>query len=216
MPLPDNRIKLSSTLIDFDADVGVASQDHDDFPDAGQQARYDWMRIYLIGLLSNQSSFDEPSQYRDGTIWFDLNTLELKIRMGMTSDWRPMAEAIAMESTDEEAGDSTIFTLAEWYSSVSDTLNSFAPEITYGGSSSNDGVAQIPIPDSLRTGLFNDSRPFVYVNGLLIDPRLTALEPSSNPTAVQLTNTTLSDGDAFTVLIKRMPAANFYIPDVNV
>lgn len=216
MALPDNRIRLSSTLIDFDTEVGNGSQDIDSYPAPGAQARFDHMRSVILGLLGNQSSFDEPSQYRDGSLWFDLNTLELKIRMGALSDWRPIAEAIAVDSTDEEAGDSTILTLAEWYENVANTLNSSAPEITFGGFSSNDGIISIPIPESLRAGLYSDSRPFVYRNGLLIDPRLTALEPSGNPTAVQLTATTLADGDTFTVLIKRMPAANFYIPDVSV
>jgi hypothetical protein len=168
----------------------------------------------LISLLANQSSFDEPTQYRDGTFWFDLNTLELKVRS--EAQWLSAANVIAVATTDEEAGDSTIFTLAEWYESVQDILASSAPEITFGGASSDD-VVSIPIPTSLRGGLYSDSRPFVYRNGLLLDPRLTVLEPSATPTAVQLNGSlSLSDGDTFTVLIKRIPASNFYVPDVAV
>ena len=59
-------------LIDFVADVGIASQDHDNYPPPQGQARFDHMRMAIIALLSQQASFSEPTQYRDGTPWFDL------------------------------------------------------------------------------------------------------------------------------------------------
>src|SRR4051812_5941874 len=90
--LPDNRIRFSPTKIDFTAEVGVTGQDHDSYPSAGSQARFDWMRMVIIGLLSNQSSFTEPSEKREGTLWFDLNNQELKIWDG--SNWESIAKYI--------------------------------------------------------------------------------------------------------------------------
>lgn len=81
--LPDDRINLQPTLIDFDTTVGTTGQAHDEFPKPGQ-ARYDWMRSYLIGLLSNQSAFCEPIEFRLGTMWFDLNVSSFKYRAGTT------------------------------------------------------------------------------------------------------------------------------------
>jgi len=65
----DNRITLPTTEIDFNI-VGLTGQDHDTYPGPGQSARYDWMRLYLIGLLAHQTSQCPPTNYRPGTIWF--------------------------------------------------------------------------------------------------------------------------------------------------
>lgn len=81
--LPDDRINLQPPLVDFTNDVGTTGQAHDNFPAPGQ-ARYDWMRSYLIGLLSNQSAFCEPIEFRIGTVWFDLNNASYKYRAGAT------------------------------------------------------------------------------------------------------------------------------------
>lgn len=89
----DNRIKFPATAIDF-SEVGVTGQDHDNYPAGSQQARYDWMRMVIIGLLSCQSSAIEPTQYRDGTWWFDLSTLSMKIRVGEA--WEPAAKVLAL------------------------------------------------------------------------------------------------------------------------
>lgn len=208
MALPDNRVRFPAAKIDFASDVGVASQDHDDQPSPGP-ARYDWMRMYLIGLLSQQSSFDEPTQYRDGTPWFDLNTFTLKIRSN--GAWVPLSDAIAVAEDDEG-----VTTLTEWFSSVSDTLASSAPEVVFNGSSSADGITTITIPESLRAYLYSDSRPFVYINGILTDPRNSRLDPSANPTSVKLSNVSLSENDTFTIVIHRIPSATFYSSSVSV
>jgi hypothetical protein len=92
MPLPDQRIQLPAPKIDFPTDVGVTGQDHDNYPAADTQPRFDWMRSYLIGLLCNQSSFDEPTQFRNGTLWYDLNELALKIRKD--GEWVPAGDGI--------------------------------------------------------------------------------------------------------------------------
>ena len=77
--LPDNRLQFPPTRIDFDTQVGITGQAHDLFPGPNQQPRFDWLLCWFIALLANQSSFDEPTQYREGTLWFDLNLNALKI-----------------------------------------------------------------------------------------------------------------------------------------
>lgn len=95
MPLPDQRIRLSAPTIDFDTQVGVTGQEHDNYPAPRTQARFDHMRLYLIGLLCQQASYDPPVEYREGTPWFDLNTMSLKIRKAEA--WRPYADALEVE-----------------------------------------------------------------------------------------------------------------------
>jgi len=211
----DNRIKFPPTTVDFSA-VGTTGQDHDNYPAPGSQARYDHQRMVIIGLLSNQSSTSAPTEFREGTLWFDLNDFSIKIYSDQ--GFRHLAETIAVSTVDEEDNNtSSILSLAEWYERASGILASSAPEITFSGLSENDVVTTIPIPDSLRDQLFSDSRPFVYKNGILLDPRLTTLEPGSNPNAINIdSNDALGNGDRFTVLIKRIPNDQFYITDVVV
>lgn len=94
--LPDNRLRFPAPTIDFDTEVGTTGQDHDNYPSPNTQARYDWMRMCLLALLSHQASYQAPTQYRDGTVWYDLNTLEFKVWSGGTTDgsWVPLAAAI--------------------------------------------------------------------------------------------------------------------------
>jgi hypothetical protein len=95
---PDYRIKFPAPTIDFTDDVGTTGQDHDNYPSPGTQARYDWMRLMLIGLLTHQASYEEPTQYRDGTVWYDLETLELKIWQsgdgGSSGAWTKLSDVI--------------------------------------------------------------------------------------------------------------------------
>ncbi len=204
MPLPDNRIRFPSSRIDFTVDVGETGQDHDAYPAAGGQARYDFMRLFLIGLLSQQSSFDEPSQFREGTPWFDLNTSTTKIRSG--NAWVPLAEAIALTEPDT---DGNVISLANWYTAVQDLLTGLAPEIVFSGVCNADNITTIEVPETLQSNLAADSRVFMYINGLLVKPTSTALI-GSPPTTIRLSGLSLSSGDTFTAIIRRVPAATFY------
>jgi hypothetical protein len=94
--MQDNRIRLSSAKIDFDSEFGNLGQDIDGYPPEGGQARFDHMRSVLLGLLAQQSSVNEPSQRRNGTPWFDLNTGSLKI--WSDGEWRDYAEVIKIGS----------------------------------------------------------------------------------------------------------------------
>lgn len=207
MPLPDNRMRLSSALIDFTTDVGLTGQDHDNFPGPNQAPRYDWLRMMFIALLANQSSYSEPSNYRDGTLWFDLNTLTMKVYANQA--WRSLGEVIPVI---EGATPAETTTLAEWYESVQNTLISSAPEATFSGRCTQDGTTQFNIPDAILDGIDQDnSRPIVFKNGVLIDPR----NSEFHSVTIRLRNgVTLDDGDTFTVLVKNIAPQLFHVPDV--
>lgn len=208
--LPDNRIRFSSTKIDFDTEVGNLGQDIDNYPAPGSQARFDWMRMVILGLLSNQSSLNEPTQKRDGTIWFDLNTMSFKV---WTNDqWNLLSVAIPL-TVDT---DNNVVTLQDWFADVSSAIAGLSQELSFSGSCSANNINTITIPESLRNSLYGDSRPIVYINGLLIDPRNTRLDSVEIPTAIRLTNEFLNSGDRFSVFIKRIPNESFLIPTVSV
>ena len=209
MTLPDNRIRFSSTKTDFAGDVGETGQDHDSYPPPQGQARYDHMRMFLLGLLAQQSSYDEPTQYRDGTPWFDLNDSTIKIRSN--SEWVHLSDAISVQ----QSGGSSTQSLTAFVTQVLAAIPNITPEIVYSGVSVADNVTSIPIPESLRSNINSNSRPFVYINGLLIDPRNTRLEPGENPATVVLVGTNLDTGDLFTVNIRYVPSETFYSQSVT-
>lgn len=200
----DNRIRFPATKIDFDADVGVTSQDHDNYPSPGGQARYDHMRIYLIGLLSQQSSFEEPTQKRDGTPWFDLNTFSLKIYIN--NEWVQYSNAIRLDGNT---------TLADWYSSASGVLASLSQDITFGGKCTVNDINEMAIPSQFINSIFSDSRAFVYVNGLLIDPREVQFV-GSPATLLRFSTIILDANDEFFVHIKRIPNDTFLTSDITI
>jgi len=201
--LPDNRIRFPSARIDFANDVGIASQDHDDFAMPGSQARYDHMRLYLTGLLSQQASFCEPTQYRVGTPWFDLNSFQSKIRVN--SGFIGLADTIALQ----ESSEGEIFSLSDWYDEVTETLASISPEICFSGLFTTDNETSIPIPTESRGLVHSDSKVFVYKNGSLLDPDDVSLNSADAPTAIILSNTTFNTADSYTVLIRRGGSGDF-------
>lgn len=208
MPIPDNRIRFPATRIDFENDVGETGQDHDAYPAAGGQARYDWMRMFLQGLLSCQSSTEEPTQFREGTLWFDLGTSVLKIRSA--NSWKPLADAIELETVD-----SGVITLATWYTSVQGLLSGLAQEIVFSGQCNADNITTVEVPETLQSQLATDSRVFMYINGLLVKPTSVSLI-GTPATTIKLSGLSLSDGDNFTVIIRRVPSTTFYGPTVVV
>lgn len=204
MPLPDNRIRLPSNKIDFTSEVGVASQDHDNYPPPQGQARYDHLRMFLIGLLSLQSSFAEPSEFRDGTPWFDLNTLSLKI--SINGEWVNLTDAILLESGT---------TLSDWYQSVNIAISSLTPECTFGGNVTA-LTSIIPIPASIQAKLTIDTRAFVTVNGTSVDPKEVTLSGTPYPTAINLNNWELESGDNYFVTLRRIPSSCFVTQNISI
>ncbi len=200
--LPDNRIVFTPTRLDFATDVGLTGQEHDSYPAPGSQARYDWFRSVMIGLLAQQSSYEAPTQYRDGTPWFDLNTLTLKIRKD--GAWVSYAEVIGLTEPDT---DGNFTTLADWFTSANETLTNLAPEV-FSGQCTTDDVSDIPIPTALQSYLASDSRVFLHINGLFVDPRNCSLL-GSPPTTIRISGATLGAGDSFSVSVRRISTSTF-------
>ena len=207
----DNRIRFDPPPIDFVNNVGVTGQSHDQYPSPGQQARFDWMRMFLIGLLSCQSSDDPPIQYSEGTPWFDLTDLTLKIRRD--GSWVSLSEVIKLTDT---ATANDPLTLQDWYNAINEDVGSLRSEIFFQGTVQTANATLIPIPPDLTDELLPTSRPFVYVDGVLINPALTSLEPGPNPTAVGLPSGLLPQGSSIFVTIKSIPDDNFYVQSVTV
>lgn len=203
MPLPDNRIRLPSNKIDFATEVGIASQDHDSYPPPQGQARYDHLRMFLIGLLSLQSSFSEPSEFRDGTPWFDLNTQSLKINVN--GEWVNFTDAIHLE---------TGTSLTDWYQSVNIAISSLTPECSFGGSVTA-LTSSIPIPASIQNKLSSDTRAFITINGTSIDPREVNLAGIPYPTVINLNNWELESGDNYFVTLRRIPSSCFVTQNIS-
>jgi len=205
---PDNRIRFSAGRMDFENEVGITGQEHDTYPAPGQQPRFDWMRMFLIGLLSQQSSYQEPTQYREGTPWFDLNDGVLKIRRA--DAWVSISEAIKL-GVDS---DSQPIMLQQLYDTIK-TLLGNKPTATFSGHSTQDGVSVIPIPEALRTAAGSGSRPFVYVDGLMVDPRRCEYVGGTAPVSIRLTGgEVINANQGFTVVMLSVDSAFFSSDEV--
>lgn len=196
----DNRIQLPPGLIDFADVIGITGQAHDTFPAPGQQPRYDWMRSFLIGLLSLQSSYSPPTQFRIGTPWFNKTTKLLSIWDGTA--WTALENFIQV-GTD---GSGHPLTLAQKFVTIDAQLATLTPRMTFSGNCINNIVTAIPVPSQIQTALGNNSfglKPIVYINGLLVDPRKSDFEAGC-PAKILLTGgVRLNKNDRFTVVIER-------------
>lgn len=219
MSLPDCRIKFPPPLVDFVNDVGVTGQPHDSYPAPGQQARYDWMRLYLIGLLSNQACAEEPSNYREGTLWFDVSseTLGPVLKIRRNDNWVSLSDAIDLQGVS----------LTDWFVYANSILASAAPELYFYGSVTSSNTSQIQIPTLLHTKMYADTRAFVTIN-----PSSPQLQSAANqnvqglvqyrpiilgPQDVDIVSYTISlksiileQGDTYMVSLRRIPD-NCYI-----
>lgn len=208
MATSDNRIRFSAAKINFETEVGVSGQEHDSYPAAGQQPRFDWMRMFLIGLLSCQSSAEEPTQYREGALWFD--TTENVYKCRRNGAWVSAAQAIKLDN----ASDGSLVSLSDLYTTIR-TLIGNKPTASFGGTCANDGVTSIPIPESLRSAGGSGSRAFVYVEGLLLDPRKCVYSNSSAPASIALIGgEQINSGERFTVVMLNVDTSLFSTSDV--
>lgn len=207
--LPDNRLRLQAPLIDFATQVGLTGQDHDNFAAPDSQVRYDWLRLFLIALLANQSSFEPPIEYREGSQWFDLNELAMKVMRD--GEWVNLAEVIQLEVD----ANGQPLTLADFFSTAR-TLLGNTPTASFSGHSNNDGVQVIPIPTSLQAAAGTNSRPFIWVDGVLMDPRLCQYV-GTPPTQIQLlSGQVINSGQTFTVLFVSVTSDFFSTTEVVV
>jgi hypothetical protein len=212
--LPDNRLRFPAPLLNFATEVGLTGQDHENFPAADTQPRYDWLLIWYISLLANQSSYEEPTQYRDGTLWFNLNSLVMKIWRSslenISGSWMSLASSIELETVS-----GTPVLLDSWYKTVNNKLTGSAPVVTFGGYVTSVTATEIPIPVTLQGEIdLINTRPFVYINSMLVDPR--SCEYYTATTIKLLNDVTLTTGDRFTVVVQGVTPANFSIADVVV
>lgn len=208
--LPDNRIRFPAPKMDFETLVGVTGQEHDNYPAPGQQPRFDWMRMVIIGLLSQQSSYSQPTQFREGTPWFDLNDAVLKIFRN--NAWAGIAEAIKLG--DDSEGRPVM--LQDVYATIK-TLLGYRPTATFGGRCVTDGTTVIPIPESVRAAAGSGSRAIVWVDGLQIDPRHSEFVGGTAPVSIRLTGgEELNHNQRFTVLLIAIDSAYFAVDDVVV
>ena len=188
--LPDNRLRLPAGPIDFALDVGLTGQDHDDYPMAGTQPRFDWARMFWISLLAQQSSYDEPTQFREGTPWFDLNVMALKIRRNAV--WVPYSDAVLLDD------DGT--TLSDFYREFK-ALN-LSPDARFDGAAAGNTTTITIPPDTvaLIAGK-SDLSAVVFVNGLMVDPNHISLGPSTIELSI---SDQLHTGDVYVVSISNV------------
>jgi len=198
MSIPDYRIRFPSAKIDFDEDVHGGSpdgQDVNDFPEPGQ-ARYDWMRMVVIGLLANQSSEEEPLNLKIGSLWFNLNDEFFKYFDG--NDWAELANAIRIGETN----------LKEWSELVDETVGKVTEAASFTGVADANNITEIDIPDSaLAAASYDNNHPILYKNDLLIDPRLTAFNLDKNKVLLldnEAGSVDLRRGDRYTIIIQRL------------
>ena len=198
MQKPDYRIRFSSALIDFDRDVHrgmLRGHQIENWPEPGQ-ARYDWMRMVVLGLLSNQASVDPPINYREGTLWYSLLDNFFKYFNGI--DFVDLANGIKINDID----------LVDWADRIDDVAKKLSDTGTFSGVVDRIRIDSIDIPNHLISVASDDlNRPFVYADGLLVDPRLTIF--NSNRTKILLLNNQIGDArlrsrQKYTVVIERI------------
>jgi hypothetical protein len=188
----DNRIRLTTKLVDFDDVVGVTGQEHDSFPSPGQNPRYDTMRSFLIGLLSNQSSKEAPVQKRTGALQYDRNTRTMLIWDG--SNWANLSEYIKTFGN----------ILTDLFEFINQKLESANATMTFSGIAITSSIS-IPVPEAVRTALADVSGEigiFVYVNGKIIDPSKVRFSNGCPVVILLDSDVALPVGSRFTVVFK--------------
>lgn len=181
--LPDNRLNLQGPLIDFDTEVGTTGQAHDTFPKPGP-ARYDQMRSYLIALLSNQSSFSEPVEFRVGSLWFDLNVASFKYRAETPgpiistegSNFLNLSNGIEL---------ATGLSLQTWYDQVKEIITTVDPGISSIFSKLTNATAD----EAMSAG------SLVYVsNNKRVKLTDQSLPSKSEPVGITITSANINEG----------------------
>lgn len=194
----DNRIKFEPTKIDFENEVGVTGQLHDNYPKANEQARYDWHRLYLIGLLSHQSSSQPPFEYRTGTIWYSLDNEFYYYWDGQ--EWAGLANGIKITI------DGSTMTLQQWADYMVAENKETGTGVIEGTAAI--AISVVPIPTYMQgMAAKTNSRAILYKNGLIIDPHL--VNYSTDRKNVVLTgDAVLNNGDEYIITIQRVDIMN--------
>lgn len=172
----DNRIRLDPPVVVDFTKPGLTGQKHDLYPAPNTQARYDLMRIYLMGLLANQSSNEnvdgEPFEKRTGTLWYKKVAGLLELFDG--TDFSDLSKHIGITINEEKR------TIESVISDILLSLQYSAPRVIWCGRFIIGSNNNIPIPEAYHGyAVVAKMRPIVYVDGLLIDPRDTVIQAGS-------------------------------------
>ena len=165
--------------------------------------------MFLIGLLSCQSSNSEPNEHREGTWWFD--TTENIMKIYSNDAWIDVSKIIKLDI--DSNGDAV--TLQDWYDAIHETIQTIQSELCFQSVIVSTGVTLIPIPPTFLSLVVPGSQAFVAVNGVGINPLLTTLESGITPTAVKVP-TVLNIGDKISIVIKFISSSRFYPTEQSV
>jgi len=197
----DNRIRLDEPIVDFDKS-GTTGQLHDEYPTPKTQARYDRMRTFLIGLLSNQSSDEEvdgaPFEKRTGTLWFKKKSKFLDLYNG--EEFKELSEFIAVTVNDEKKSIKTVLT------DILLNLKYSAPRVIWCGRFiDGNEINNIIIPVEYQGyAAIDNMHPLVYINGLLIDPRDTIIQ-AGDPAYIKMSdNVNPRPNQKYTVIMEHV------------
>lgn len=191
----DCRIQFPPTAVNFN-NVGSTGQPHDDYPSAGQ-ARFDWMRMTLIGLLAHQSSIDPPTNYRQGTIWYCLADEYFKYFKNDTEGFVDLSHAIRITIGDRH------MSLNEWANYIENAVLDTGGMAVWSGTASG-ATYNMQVPSSAATvAQRSNSYPILYKNGEMIDPKLTSFNGAR--TIISLRgDAVLNYGDDYIMTIQRV------------
>lgn len=196
----DNRIRLDPPIVDF-SKSGTTGELHDNYPKPNTQARFDLMRTYLIGLLSNQSSDEdtdgEPFEKRTGTLWYKKKAALLEIFNG--TKFEDLSKHIGITVGDSEVS------LESMMLNVLASLNYVAPRAIWCGRFDFSPTNNISIPAAYQGyAAIKNMHPLVYINGLLIDPRDTVIQ-SGSPSYIKINdNFNPEAGQKYTVILEHV------------
>ena len=185
----NNQIRFPNDTIDFINDVGLTGQDHDSYAEPGTVSRYDWMQMIVLGLLAQQASNKKPENFRVGTLWFNLQ--KFAYECSDDNDFFNISEFIKVISTN----------LQEWTLDIDEKIEKYMPTGTFSGTVAND-TSVINIPNQLQKISISPNKPYVFKNGLLINPSFVRFN-NGCPVAIELLeNARLTTQDSFVVFIK--------------
>lgn len=187
----DNRFQFpESSEIDFINDVGLTGQDHDNYAEPGTLSRFDWMRMIILGLLANQASREKPTQYRPGTLHYNLEAFFYEcVKDG---NFESLSKCIEIMN----------LSLYDWSQIIEAKRERFQPSGVFSGIARSK-ASTISIPINLQSIAKSPNRPYLFKNGKITDPALAQFN-SGCPVAVELSgNATLQTDDVFTVFIRQ-------------
>jgi hypothetical protein len=196
----DNRIRLDQSIVDF-TKSGTTGELHDEYPKPNTQARFDLMRTYLIGLLSNQSSDEdtdgEPFEKRTGTLWYKKKSALLELFNG--TEFEDLSKHIGITI------DKTKIPIESVILNILAALRYVAPRVIWCGRFDQNVTDIIQIPAAYQGyAAMPNMHPLVYINGLLIDPRDTTIQAGS-PFYIKMNDNFIPEvGQKYTVILEQV------------